>query len=315
LYPDGFAVVPLALMKQAGKKAKHLAVFSALYSLAYQEGALLVARDARNRRLCERAGVSRNTLRLVLTDLEEWGYVDVRRRAGFPTTYVLLPVESDVSAALEVDRVEDRANHPEIAAVRGAASGDDPPRDSEQGVEQRQPEAPRADLPYPPRSSDTGPAPELRALHKTLQDASLDGGCDEPHPLFNDATRVKNLRKAVGRHAADAAIDEVAFRLEHPGAAGAVSEPWALARAIGECYAGRCRDDSHSELHGGSAKDYHRGRRADFAATERQRFAVVQRGTTYEDEIAAGQTLDDERERQKRTLDLVEATSRKMGME
>lgn len=306
LYPGGWVAVPRVLLMHPGKRGKHLAVYVALASTAYPEQPRLVARNVRLRRLCERAGVSRSTLVSVLTDLEDWGFIETERIAGFATTYVLLPVETDVTAALEADRSEDRENQQEVASKR------DPLRDSGAGVEGETPETPSMDLTNPQPKSDAGPRPELRPLHKTPQDVFQDCGCDPPHRRLDDAGKAKNLRKALGKDTATEAMEEVAFRLRHPEAAGPVSEPWALARTIGECYASRCRDLSHSELHGHEAMSYHRGRRIDFESESRGRQADVDRGSTYEDEISSSHDFDEARERQKEALRLVEQGARGM---
>lgn len=159
LYPGGFSVAPLALMKHPDTKAKHIAVFVAIYTLARPWGDKLQAREAHKRRIMERAGIgSRNTLDTVLKDLEAWGFIEIQRHQGFPSTYVLLPIDTDVSDALKADRDEDHLRHPDVAAHRGGRPQTNPPRKTARGDRGAAEETPRAELAHPLPESARGPS-------------------------------------------------------------------------------------------------------------------------------------------------------------
>jgi len=91
-----------------------------------------------------------------------------------------------------------------------------------------------------------------------------------------EARRRRNLRKAVGEERAHLALLEVDARLEH---GEPVLSRWTLARVLGDCYAGRCRNRTHSDLHGAEAIAYHASRRRDWEQEQRAA-AARQRGPT-----------------------------------
>lgn len=94
---------------------------------------------------------------------------------------------------------------------------------------------------------------------------------------LNEVEAGRRLRKAVGRRFADLAIEEVNARLTH---GEPVLSQWGLARQLAECYAGRCRDRSHSDLHGLEAIAYHAARRRDWEQEARGADAR-RRGATF----------------------------------
>ena len=91
-----------------------------------------------------------------------------------------------------------------------------------------------------------------------------------------EARRRRSIRKAVGENRAHLALLEVDARIAH---GELVLSRWTLARVLGDCYAGRCRNRTHSDLHGAEAIAYHASRRRDWEQEQRAA-AARQRGPT-----------------------------------
>lgn len=289
LYPGGFAAVPLALLKRDGCKTRHVALFVALWTLARTNGNRPVAKDARERRLLERSGIgSIHTLRKTLEDLEEWGFIAIEKRQGFPSTFVLLPVDEDPTSALRAEEAEDLEHRPDIAGRRGGRPTI-PQRATALGdVEKPSPaaETPSAKMTNPQRETALGGSAKSRPLHKTSIDIFSRRWCAEAHRLMSDETKVRNLAKAVGQGPALEGLTEIDFRLRHSDEYPQVEELYALARLIAK------NPEEWPLL---------RGRREDVLLTERAEAAKGRDPTPVEED-----DLERERERQRAALAAVE---------
>lgn len=94
LHPDGFGVVPVALMRRAEATAAHIAVYAAIASCADTRDGVA---EARLRRLVDRSRCSRRTVQRKLKDLMEWGLVAVVERPGQSNSLILQPTRVTVT--------------------------------------------------------------------------------------------------------------------------------------------------------------------------------------------------------------------------
>lgn len=94
LHPDGFGVVPVALMRRAEATAAHIAVYAAIASCADTRDGVA---EARLRRLVDRSRCSRRTVQRKLKDLMEWGFVAVVERPGQSNSLILQPTRVTVT--------------------------------------------------------------------------------------------------------------------------------------------------------------------------------------------------------------------------
>lgn len=270
LHPGGWGAVPIVLMRHHNAKTRHLATYAAVAScVSYRTG---IAPYLHLRRIAERARVTRRTAQRALEDLVLWGFLKISREKGRPSRYVLLPTTT-AKAAEETERRADTiaadpqvsgstGGRPKKGCVTGAPtlsstrSFTGAERGRQNGLVVVSSATKGGVL------SDTTPQSiTQRVVQKTARAPVTD------QPVIT-AQFVKQLRKAVGKRMANAAIEEVEFRMQHPEVASRVRRPATLARTIADCYAGRC-SRNHSSLHGEEALRYHQARRADIAQEHR----------------------------------------------
>lgn len=229
-------------------------------------------------------GWGERKLRSVLRELEDAGWVDVRRRrrdtalmrARLPAslTGTDVPVKGretgDKSGGLTGDKTGTTGAEDGCSRVVQDESKTAGARAHQQAVAHS-------------KGSDQAEHGDDRGHEETLQSEKgrlSDNTADFP----DDAAKLARLHKAVGQYEADAAVEEVLFRLPHPEIAGRVDDPWTLAREIGECYAGGCRTPSHGDLHGHVALTYHRARRQDWLQEKRAEVRAAQACDEYCDD-------------------------------
>lgn len=94
LHPEGFGVVPIALMRREEATAAHIAVYAAIASCADTRDGVA---EARLRRLVDRSRCSRRTVQRKLRDLMEWGLVSVVARPGRACSLILQPTRATVT--------------------------------------------------------------------------------------------------------------------------------------------------------------------------------------------------------------------------
>ena len=276
LHPGGFGAVPVALMRQHNARDRHISTYAAVAScVGYRTG---IAPDLRLTRIAERARVSPRTAQRALEDLVLWGFLKITRAKGRPSRYILLPTIK-AKAAEETERRADTiaadphvsgstGGRPKKGCVTGAPtlSSTRSFRGAERGRQNG-----RVVVSSATKGgvlSDTTPQSiTQRVVQKTARAPVTDQQVIAAHS-------VQQLRKAVGKRIANAAVEEVEFRMRHTEVAGRVRRPAALARTIADCYAGRC-SRNHSSLHGEEALRYHQARRADLAQERRAARRVV----------------------------------------
>jgi hypothetical protein len=269
-HPGGFAAVPLALLLNPDHRPLHVAVYAAVASVVdHQTGRTGEGpRAAHRARLLERAGLKDpHAIARALADLEGWGFLKVSRLRGAPAIYETIPTTADPVRSPRTRVVRSprtRVVRSTCTVPQKGSEGSEVAGGTTQGAEPGTPQV--------VRPNDTT------------------GGT--PTPAFTERDTAR-LHRAVGTKAAADAIAEVHFRIAHPEVAGPVERPAGLAREIGECYRGRCRKKEHGNLHGDAARDYHRGRRADFELKNRAEGRRRRARTTDPDH-----DFEDERRRQ-----------------
>ena len=271
LHPSGYGVVPVALMRHSGADVHHRAVYAATASaIDFDTG----AGEVRLRRIAERSGMAEAAARRKLADLETWGFLRIIRVSGRANRYWLLPTPC-VTEHLQTEAAADRASTPEDSGRRGGTSSKGPTQHAQDPSPVNN--LPEADLPDQAPASHAQGTPLSSTQETPLAHASDSSealpelgpelaGATSTHTPLIEINKTRSLRKAVGRQAADDATTEVTDRIQR---GEAVERRWALAREIGECYRGRCRNRSHAGLHGAEALTYHKARRADTAQEDR----------------------------------------------
>lgn len=260
LHPGGFAHCPMALIAHPEAKlpldaAVYLAVASLVDFKTWRSHPVLGGRQVR---LLERSGIKDpRALRRSLDRLLRLGFIAEARRPGRSSLFELLPTGPEVLDRLQADRNEDLAAAPEPSGGRGGSAR--PPASTE-GT--------------PPASTEGTPPASTEGTFQNPSEPFRDSAGGTPRdPASTEGTltdgQIANLRRAVGNDLAEDAIAEVRFRQRHPEVAGAVERPAGLARELAECYGGNCRTPRHGNLHGTAARDYHRGRRADYDQKDR----------------------------------------------
>ena len=251
LHPAGFAAVPVALLLDPAAESADILVYAAIASdVNFKTGRSDPRRGTRRLRILERSGIrDLRTFRASRDRLRRLGYLSVTFRRGRAPIYELLPTTDAVIGRLQTDQAADLDAAPDASGARGG---------SRVGA---------STSPTPGASTSPTPQSSAEDVREDAGGTSRVGASTSPTLTESG---VASLRQAVGRKAADDAIAEVEFRIAHPEVAGEVTTPDGLAREIGECYRGRCRKPDHSDLHGTAARDYHRGRRADFEQAERE---------------------------------------------
>ena len=119
LHPGGFVAVPHALHQHPSTKPGHIAIYYAIVSCARWVGTELIAKDARNRRIAERAGMGLQASRRYVKELEAFGFLRIIERPGYSHRYVVLSTAPEAGAALKADEAADLKLRPDIAAHRG----------------------------------------------------------------------------------------------------------------------------------------------------------------------------------------------------
>ena len=168
LHPGGFVAVPHALHQHPSTKPGHIAIYYAIVSCARWVGTELIAKDARNRRIAERAGMGLQASRRYVKELEAFGFLRIIERPGYSHRYVVLSTAPEAGAALKADEAADLKLRPDIAAHRGGRprlGAEKPPHTNpRRGLTGRKQKPPRTNPPGTPTRIRQGPCRESTRL-------------------------------------------------------------------------------------------------------------------------------------------------------